>query len=172
MQLAQEEAKQVLRELVEAAASGGLTSASAIENRIVELMKLSTRIAKDQGFLSSVKKSANRALGNRAHAYLRFAIDALDIELRSIGPIKGVRYGVWAEMFLGKSGKKRWVFEGLMERAKGKLGVDAVLFSEGSILKGFDLKTGRGLSFAEMRPFQKAFNLTDEALKQIYGQAP
>ena len=109
---------------------------------------------------------------NRAHAYLRFAIEALDIELRSLGPIKGATYGVWAEMFLGKSGKKSWVFEGLMQRAASKVGLDAVLFSEGAILKGFDLKTGRALSEAELKPFMKAFNLDKNTLRQIFGQGP
>jgi hypothetical protein len=172
MQMATAEAQEVMRDLAKAATSGGLTSQGAIEKRIAELMKLATQMAKDQGFVSSLKNSANRALGNRAHAYLRFAIEALDIELRSLGPVQGVRYGVWAEMFLGKSGKKLWVFEGLMERGKSKLGLDAVLFSEGKIVKGFDLKTGRELSEGEMKPLQKVFDLGVDKIKQIFGQEP
>lgn len=165
-------AERSAKELSALASKGGLKSREDVIARVIEIMELSVKLAGEQNLTNASKSSSNRALGNRAHMLLKYGLEMMDIQLRA-GSIGGERLGVSAEMFV-KFVKGEWIF---LARQSGSKGLDALLFSEGNLLKGLDLKTGRFLTPAEMQPYAsafKGFGLKVEDMSQVQvlpGQA-
>jgi hypothetical protein len=83
---------------------------------------------------------------------LKYGLEMFDLQLRSLS-IGGEKLGIASEMFT-KFGSGEWAF---IARESGSKGIDALLFAEGTLLKGLDLKTGRFLSAKELLPYAELF---------------
>lgn len=168
----QAKVKEIMERLIASATTNVPRTSGGLEAKIVKLMKSSFQAAESLGLQNAVKGSSDRALGNRAHMFLKFQLELLDLELRNVVGPSGERLGVASEMFVKAAkriGRGEWVY---IQRIGGSKGIDAVMFSDGLPALFLDLKTGRLLSNKEIAPYLKAMGISADLLKQIPGYDP
>ncbi len=129
---------------VEAEKNINLTPATLAE--IEDAIRLNGSQATTAAESASIPRTKGR-LGTRAHAHF----EALNKVLNEIVKKAGKGFEVRVEEFRDAAGNVTG------RRAAGSVGLDAVVYHNGVPVAGFDLKTGRGWSPAELKVIQARF---------------